>query len=62
MLNSELFKEIADQQGWTLATQICVLLEFIDQEANDIDFDIFLENKVLFSGLVSIRQKMMRLM
>lgn len=39
------FKIIADQQGWTLATQVELLLEYIENQQSDEAFNDFISEK-----------------
>lgn len=39
------FEQIAADEGWTPATQVCVLLRFI-QECQGVDFWDYLDNQV----------------
>lgn len=46
MSESNLFEEIADQQGWTEATQVDVLLRYIENQGSFEAFQDFLSEQV----------------
>lgn len=46
MSESYLFEEIAEQQGWTDATQVEVLLRYIENQASPEAFQDFLNEQV----------------
>jgi hypothetical protein len=40
------FKDIAEQEGWTLATQVEVLLEYVENQQSEEAFSDFISEKV----------------
>lgn len=40
------FKDVAEQEGWTLATQVQVLLEYIENQQSEEAFNDFISEKI----------------
>jgi len=47
------FENIADAEGWTLATQVAVLLEYIENQKSDDAFNDFISEKTEIEDEIS---------